>query len=86
MFFIGQTPGLQHVRRRLPAQQAGLALTLLVLWIFADDANYTVATNHLAVTANLLNRSTYFHDFYSVLWTAASAMGRAAISFNVRYS
>lgn len=44
----------------------GLALTLLVLRVIADDANYTVATNHFAVAANLLNRSTNFHDLNSV--------------------
>ena len=37
-----------------------------MLWIIADDANYAVATNHFAVTANLLNRSTNFHDINSV--------------------
>jgi hypothetical protein len=36
-------------------------LALLVLWILADDANYALTLDNLALVANLLNRSSDFH-------------------------
>jgi hypothetical protein len=36
-------------------------LALLVLWILADDANYALTLDYLALVANLLNRSSDFH-------------------------
>ena len=40
----------------------GLALTLLVAWIFANHHDATVSTNHLALVANLLDARVYLHD------------------------
>ena len=53
---------LVKARARAGEATLGLALTLLVLWIVANDADDTVATDDLAVAADLLNRCTYFHD------------------------
>ena len=40
-----------------------LALTLLVLCVFADDPHHTAAVNHLALVANLLDGCPYLHDY-----------------------
>ena len=42
----------------------GLALALLVTWVFADDHDSTVAANDLALVANLLDARVYLHVSY----------------------
>jgi hypothetical protein len=39
------------------------SLALFVSAILADNANHTLATNDLAISANAFDGSTYFHDF-----------------------
>lgn len=57
---------LQTIRGPI-AQPTGLllllALALLVLRLTANHAHNVVALDDFAVTADLLNGSTYFHDF-----------------------
>jgi hypothetical protein len=54
-----------------PDNQASLlfagALPLLVATILTDDPHHTVAADDLAVAANALYGSTYFHHFTYVL-------------------
>ncbi|MEY4741683.1 MAG: hypothetical protein RL672_433 [Actinomycetota bacterium] len=45
----------------------GLALALLVTWVLADDHDATVATNDLALVANLLDAWVYLHVSYFCL-------------------
>lgn len=45
----------------------GLALALLVTWVLADDHDATVATDDLALVANLLDAWVYLHDSYFCL-------------------
>jgi hypothetical protein len=42
----------------------GLALALLVTWVLADDHDSTVATDDLALVANLLDAWVYLHVSY----------------------
>ena len=39
-----------------------LTLALFVLRLTANYANYVITLDHFAVTADLLNGSSYFHD------------------------
>jgi hypothetical protein len=41
------------------------ALTLLVAWILANNADNTITADDLAVTAQFFYRSTYFHAYFS---------------------
>jgi hypothetical protein len=41
-----------------------LALALLVAWVLADDHDATVATDDLALVANLLDAWVYLHVSY----------------------
>jgi hypothetical protein len=51
-------------KNQLVRQYLSSALTLLVPRIrVADNPHHTLATNYLAVAADLFNRSTYFHLF-----------------------
>ena len=45
----------------------GLALALLVTWVLADDHDATVATDDLALVANLLDAWVYLHVSYFCL-------------------
>jgi hypothetical protein len=44
-----------------------LTLTLLVAKVVADDHDATVATDHLALVADLLHAWLYLHDSFSLL-------------------
>ena len=43
-------------------ERLGLALALLVTWVFADHHDTSVATDDLALVADLLNAGLYLHD------------------------
>ena len=45
----------------------GLALALLVTWVLADNHDATVATDDLALVANLLDAWVYLHVSYFCL-------------------
>jgi len=45
----------------------GLALALLVTWVLADDHDSTVATDDLALVANLLDAWVNLHVSYFLL-------------------
>jgi hypothetical protein len=47
-----------------PLKDMGLALALLVTWVLADDHDSTVATDDLALVANLLDAWVYLHVSY----------------------
>ncbi len=48
--------------QKRPAPGAGSALALLVAQVGAQHADHALATDNLAVTANLLDGSADFHD------------------------
>ena len=59
VFSPGYTPVLKAVKLR-----ACLALALLVTNVFANNHDATVATNDLALVADLLDAWVYFHVSY----------------------
>jgi hypothetical protein len=58
---LARTPQITSCLSRLHAAAGRLTLTLLVLGILADHPHHAVALDDLAVFANLLYRSSYFH-------------------------
>ena len=54
--------GLNHSAQPAVSFFLLLALALFVLWLTANYANYVVTLDYFAVTADLLNGSSYFHN------------------------
>jgi hypothetical protein len=52
--------------------QPQLALALLVLCVFADHPDHTVARDDLALDANLFDRCSDFHNCYDPSFIAAN--------------
>lgn len=64
---------IRHPGRRITQR---LSLALLVLGIFANHCDSSFTTNHLALFANFLDRSSYFHfSILNVVMDALDAPG-----------
>ncbi len=64
---FGREVRLSPVASRVLAMYLLLTLTLLVTKVVADDHDATVATDDLALVADLLHAWLYLHDSFSLL-------------------
>ena len=64
---FGREVRLSPVASRVLAMYLLLTLTLLVAKVVADDHDATVATDDLALVADLLHAWLYLHDSFSLL-------------------
>ncbi len=64
---FGREVRLSPVASRVLAVYLLLTLTLLVAKVVADDHDATVATDDLALVADLLHAWLYLHDSFSLL-------------------
>jgi hypothetical protein len=51
----------REIDSRNTCHNLSLALTLLVAWVFANDPNNALATDHLTLLTNLLDAWSYLH-------------------------